>query len=68
MVDVKLNSYAVSLGVTIEPVVHQLWQFETQDVNTQSFRVFLMYFIVEAIFLAYAGLRVNLILSFFQCR
>ena len=44
--------------------MHQLWQFETRDANTQSFRAFLMYFIVEPVFLAYAGLRVNLILNF----
>ena len=43
----------------IEPVLHKLWQFETRDENIQNLHAFLMYCIVEPVFLAYTGLRVN---------
>ena len=37
-------------------VLHQLWQFETQDENVQNFCAFLMYFIVEIKYSQFSGL------------
>jgi len=48
--------------MAIESVLHQLWQFKTQDEIRKSSCVFIVFY-CRASYLAYAGLNVKLIIK-----